>query len=47
MEKIKKLLAMAFGTYQVFRGAPIDGEVRGWIWRETFYFDERNTRSMG
>ena len=41
-DKINRLLARLFGTYQVFRNEHIDGEVRGWVWRGWLYIDMRH-----
>ncbi len=39
MDNINRALAKIFGTYQVFTGPHIDGEVRGWLWRGVLYLD--------
>jgi hypothetical protein len=34
-----KAFAKRFGKYTIFTGPHIEGEVRGWIWLGTLYFD--------
>ena len=39
-EQLNYFMAKTFGTYQVFTGPHICGEICGWIWCGNFYFDK-------